>query len=178
MSPREIGGSPVPAVAARTGAAADGGTAAIFSHRYRFGFPLGHPLQACQFRDQLAVVTLAFLTGGFNADQDLPHRVHHTQERRRYLRIQSKLLVPQPAEQVLAYMRHRFQFAETQKAARTLDGVNGTKHAGQRVTVLRIFFQPNQFPVQAVQVLVTLDEKVFYDVTFAHPAALFSVRSD
>ncbi len=61
-------------------------------------------------------------------------------------------------------MRHRLQFVEAQETARTLDGVNGAKHAGQRVTILGIFLQADQLPVQPVKVLVALNQKILDDI--------------
>ena len=53
-------------------------------------------------------------------------------------------------------MRDLFQLVETEKPACALDSVNGAKYARQRVSILRIFLQADQFPIQPVQVLVTL----------------------
>ena len=39
----------------------------------------------------------------------------------------------------------------------TFDRMNRSKHAGQCIAIVRILFQPHQFPIQAVQVFVTLD---------------------
>ena len=61
-------------------------------------------------------------------------------------------------------MRDLFQLVETQKAAGALDGVNGAKHASQRIAIVGIFLQADQFPVQPVQVLVTLDQKILDDI--------------
>src|SRR6266567_2436827 len=65
-------------------------------------------------------------------------------------------------------MGNLLEFAEAQKAAGTLDGVDGAKNSRQRILVLRIFLQPHQVPVQPVQVLVTLDQKFLNDIAFAH----------
>ena len=64
-------------------------------------------------------------------------------------------------------MRHCLKLIEAQKTACALDRVNGTKHTSQRVTIVGIFLQPDQFPVQPVQILVTLDQKIFDDFAIA-----------
>src|SRR4029077_18944530 len=76
-----------------------------------------------------------------------------------------ELPVPQPSQQVLANVRDLFQLVETQKSAGALDGVNGTKYASQRVPIGWFFLEADQVPVQPVQVLVTLDQKILDDVT-------------
>jgi hypothetical protein len=53
------------------------------------------------------------------------------------------LAVPQPGQQVLSHVRDFFQLVESQKTARTFNGVNGAKHPGQRILVFRVLFQPD-----------------------------------
>jgi hypothetical protein len=59
------------------------------------------------------------------------------------------------------------QFVEAQKAARSLDGMDGAKDASQRVAVMRIFLQPDQIAVQPIQVFIALREKILDDVAVA-----------
>jgi hypothetical protein len=104
--------------------------------------------------------------------------IHHAQQRRGQFRVELELAVAQPTQQVLAHVGNLFQFVEAQKSAGALDGVNRAKHAAQRIAVLGILLQPDQFPVQPVQVLVTLHQELFYDfaVALAHGCRPFPDR--
>src|ERR1700685_1113855 len=119
------------------------------------------------------IIRISVLAGRFDLFQHLADSVHHTQKGSGDLWIQDELTVAQTGEEILADVRHLLQFIEAQKAAGTFDGVNGTKHACQRVPILRIFLQANQIPVQPVQVLVTLDQKILDDVAVAHGCRSF-----
>jgi hypothetical protein len=70
-----------------------------------------------------------------------------------------KLAVPQPGQQVLSHMSDLFEFVESEETARALNGMNGAKYRSQRVFVLRALFETNQLAVQAVEILIALDQK-------------------
>jgi len=114
-------------------------------------------LQPRQCGNQQGVVALALLPGHLDRAQDLTHRIHHVQERGRDFRGQRKLPIPQASQQVLSHMSDGFQFVVTEKTAGPFDGVNRAKYTGQSSGIVRIFLQPDQFPVQPIQILVTLD---------------------
>ncbi len=105
--------------------------------------------------------------------EHLADRIHHTQQRRGKFRVERKLAVPKPRQQVLANVGNFFELVKTQESAGALDGVDGAKHAAQRVAIVGIFLQPDQFPIQPVQVLVTLDQKILDDVAVAHRCRSF-----
>jgi hypothetical protein len=71
-------------------------------------------------------------------------------------------------QQVLAHVGNFFQLVETQKSAGALNRVDGPEYARERVFVLRIFLEANQVAVQPVEIFITLDQKIFDDVTLVH----------
>jgi hypothetical protein len=58
-------------------------------------------------------------------------------------------------------VRHFFQTRKPQKPATSLDGVNGAEDRCQELFRFGIGFELYQFLIQTVQVLATLDKKIF-----------------
>ena len=67
------------------------------------------------------------------------------------------MTISQLAEKVFGLMGNPLQRCKCEEAARALDGVNGAEDAGQQGRLLRVFFQFNEFLIQAREVLMTLD---------------------
>ncbi len=124
----------------------------------------GSLLQAGQPRNQPTVVAFTLAAGGFYARQHLADRVHHGQQSARDFSIQIELAIAQPPQQAFADMRHGPQLVERQKTRRAFNGVNRAENAGQDLAVVGILLQRNQFPVQTVEVLAALHQKLFDDV--------------
>src|ERR1700688_1589852 len=61
-------------------------------------------------------------------------------------------------------MRHRSQFAETEKAKRAFDGVNSAENAGQDIAVFGILLERDQVAIEAVEILVTFNQKLFDNI--------------
>jgi len=66
----------------------------------------GRLLQAGQRGNQLRVVALSFAAAHVDTAQHLADRIHHAQQRRGQLRVERKLSIPQPSQQVLPNMRN------------------------------------------------------------------------
>ena len=124
----------------------------------------GSLLQPGQPRNQPTVVAFALAARGFYARQHLADRVHHGQQSARDFSTQLKLAIAQPPQQAFADMRHGSQLVERQKTRRAFNGVNRAENAGQNLAVVGILLQRNQIPVQTVEVLRALHQKLFDDV--------------
>ncbi len=73
---------------------------------------IGRLLQAGQHGNQLRVVALSFPSTRFDTAKYLADRIHHAQQRRGKFRVELKLSIPKPSEQVLPHVGNFFQLVE------------------------------------------------------------------
>ena len=121
-------------------------------------------MQTRQGGDEIGIIALAIGACGLDAGQHGPDGVEHGQQAAGDFRVEQQMAVAQTAQQTLADVADRFQFAEAEETARPLDGVDGAEDAGQSLPVLGILFQCHQVAVELVEVLVTFDQEFFDDI--------------
>ena len=57
-----------------------------------------------------------------------------------------------------------FQMAKAKEAAGSLDGVDGAENAGQRIPIIRILLEHDEFSVEQIQTFQAFSQEFFKDV--------------
>ena len=131
-------------------------------HGFRFQtHPVFEPVQKL---DQRTVIALHGRTVRLNLAQHGAHNVHSGEQCPGDLGVDDERAVPHFAEQILGGMRHRLELGITQKAGGPLQRVDRPEYAAQGLLVMRILFQLNQVPLEAVQVFMAFNQKLFNEV--------------
>ena len=119
--------------------------------------------EADQLVDQRAVVSVAFDAAILDLREDRANRIDHAEQRGRDFVRRLQQTVAQLREQVLTLVSHRLELRETEKAARSLDGVNRSKDARDHFAIGGVALEIDELPVETLEILVALDEKIVHD---------------
>ncbi len=113
------------------------------------------------------------MLGGLDFSQHGADGVHHRQQSARKIRRQRKLSLTKAGEKAFSHVRDFLKLAESQKAATSLDRVDGSEDAGQKFLRRRIGLKFHQLAVEPVQVLIAFDQEFLNQVV--HCDTLFAV---
>ncbi len=117
---------------------------------------LGHGFE---LGDQVVIVAVRFRTGRFQAVQDQLDAVDRVQDQRHRYRRDVQLAVTEAAQQGFAGVRHGFEARQAQEATGALHGVNEAKNVVERLAVVRIGFEPDQFAIDDLEAFSGLGQK-------------------
>jgi hypothetical protein len=127
------------------------------------GRDLDRPVESGEPLDERCPVGRPFRSVRLDGSQDLADTVDQRQQPGGDVGVESQPAVPEAGQQVLADMSDRLELGVAQEARGSLDRVDRPEDPRQLVG-RRVLLQVHQFPVETVEVLVTLDQKLSDDL--------------
>ena len=115
--------------------------------------------EGVQARDEVGIVALRLRLGGFKLFQQGADVVEAFQNQGDRFRGDLQLAIAQLAQHVLAGVRDTLQSRQPKEPTGTLDGVHQAENIPQKLRVVRVLLQLNQFDIELREALVRLGKK-------------------